>query len=327
MKLRFLVLVLPLIAAACAGGTSSGRVETGGMQTVLVRPGESLDDLARRLNINPQDLIAANGLTAPYRVAAGQTLIVPVPKRYTVQKGDSLSKIAIKFNVSQSAVAQLNGLGPPYRLYPGRVLVLPDFHGQDDQPVVEESAATPPPVSQPKQAAVMPVPPPATTTTAQAGKPTDLSSPTALAPPISPAAQAASLEKSSDPIASASGFIWPLKGDIVSSFGPKAGGLHNDGINIAAAEGTPVKASAAGTVAYAGNDLKGFGNLVLIRHSNGWITAYAHLASMSVTKNQEVNAAQTIGTVGQTGSVDSPQLHFELRHGKEAVDPTGKLSG
>ena len=85
------------------------------------------------------------------------------------------------------------------------------------------------------------------------------------------------------------------------------------------------KAAAAGTVAYAGNDLKGFGNLVLIRHSDGWITAYAHLASMTVAKGDEVNAAQVIGAVGQTGSVDSPQLHFELRHGKEAVDPTGKL--
>jgi murein DD-endopeptidase MepM/ murein hydrolase activator NlpD len=139
--------------------------------------------------------------------------------------------------------------------------------------------------------------------------------------------QTAAVEKPPEPTASASGFTWPLKGEIVSSFGPKVGGLHNDGINIAAAEGTPVKAAAAGTVAYAGDDLKGFGNLVLIRHSDGWITAYAHLATMNVTKGDEVNAAQTIGTVGQTGSVDSPQLHFELRHGKEAIDPTGKLSG
>ena len=319
MKGRYFALALIFLVAACASNSPT-RLETGGMQTVLVRPGETIDDLARRLNISPQDLIAANGLTAPYRLSGGQTLIVPVPKRYTVQKGDSLSKIAMKFNVSQSAVANLNHLSPPYRLLVGKQLVLPDFHGQDAQPLTTDSAAA---NADSKHAAPI-LPPPSTAQTAD-GK-TDRSSPVALAPPAAPM-QTVSTEKPPEPVASASGFTWPLKGEIVSSFGPKAGGLHNDGINIAAAEGTPVKAAAAGTVAYAGNDLKGFGNLVLIRHSDGWITAYAHLASMSVQKGDEVNAAQAIGTVGQTGSVDSPQLHFELRHGKEAIDPTGKLSG
>ena len=120
--------------------------------------------------------------------------------------------------------------------------------------------------------------------------------------------------------------MWPVHGSIASGFGPKPGGLHNDGINIAAPEGTPVVAAQAGTVAYAGNELKGFGNLILIRHANGWVTAYAHLASMSVKKGDAVKAGQGIGAVGQTGTIDSPQLHFELRHGKDAVDPTGKLS-
>jgi murein DD-endopeptidase MepM/ murein hydrolase activator NlpD len=309
MKFRYLFLILPLIVAACASGPT--RMETGGMQTVLVRPGETIDDLAKRLNISPRDLIEANGLTPPYKVAGGETLIVPVPKHYTVKKGDSVSKIAERFNVSQIAIAQLNHLSPPYTLRIGQNLTLPDFHGQDPQPITTAVASVP--ATQPKQ-------PPAAAAPATPDT-TDRSSPAALAPPV----QTAAIEKPSEPNAAASGFIWPLKGEIVSGFGPKAGGLHNDGINIAAAEGTPVKASAAGTVAYAGDDLKGFGNLVLIRHSDGWITAYAHLASMTVSKGEEVNAAQVIGTVGQTGSVDSPQLHFELRHGKEAVDPTGKL--
>jgi len=120
---------------------------------------------------------------------------------------------------------------------------------------------------------------------------------------------------------SAGRFRWPARGSILSEFGPKPGGLHNDGINISAAKGSSVVAAENGVVAYAGNELRGFGNLLLIRHADGWMTAYAHLDDMLVDRGAKVTRGQKIGTVGSSGSVSAPQLHFELRRGSRAVDP------
>lgn len=120
-------------------------------------------------------------------------------------------------------------------------------------------------------------------------------------------------------------FLTPVKGSILSGFGPKPGGQHNDGLNIAAAKGTPVVAADNGVVAYAGNELRGFGNLLLIRHADGWVTAYAHLDRIDVERGAEVKRGQRIGAVGQSGGVPAPQLHFEVRKGSQAVDPKGMM--
>jgi murein DD-endopeptidase MepM/ murein hydrolase activator NlpD len=114
---------------------------------------------------------------------------------------------------------------------------------------------------------------------------------------------------------------------VVAGFGPNGSGQNNDGINIAAAAGTPVRAAEGGTVIYTGNELAAFGNLILVRHAGGWVTAYGHLGSISVQKGATVNQGQTIGTVGQTGSVTAPQLHFEVRQGSKPVDPENYLGG
>ena len=124
---------------------------------------------------------------------------------------------------------------------------------------------------------------------------------------------------------SPSPFAWPVSGPVISGFGPKPGGLHNDGINIAVAEGTPITASAPGEVVYAGNQLRGFGNLVLIRHAGGWVTAYAHASVLWVETGARVAQGQRIGAVGQTGSVSSPQLHFQIREDAVPVDPRRHL--
>jgi hypothetical protein len=121
-------------------------------------------------------------------------------------------------------------------------------------------------------------------------------------------------------------FDWPLRGRIVADFGPQLGGQQNDGINIAAAEGTPVMAASDGVVAYAGNELKGYGNLVLIRHSNGFVTAYAHTSEILVKRFQSVKRGEMIAKVGKTGYVSEPQLHFEIRNGSTPVDPRRFLS-
>lgn len=121
-------------------------------------------------------------------------------------------------------------------------------------------------------------------------------------------------------------FIWPVRGKVISPFGPKSNGLHNDGINIAAELGAPIYASADGVVVYAGNDLKGYGNMVILRHENGWMTAYAHANQLMVDQNTRVRQGQKIATVGATGSVESAQLHFGLRNGKTPVDPAQYLN-
>jgi murein DD-endopeptidase MepM/ murein hydrolase activator NlpD len=122
-------------------------------------------------------------------------------------------------------------------------------------------------------------------------------------------------------------FIWPVQGKVLSGFGSKPGGLVNDGINIAAPAGTPVRASQDGTVAYAGNELRGYGNLLLLRHDNGWVTAYAHNSELLVGRGDKVKRGQVISRVGESGSVGEPQLHFEMRQGTRSVDPTRYLAG
>ena len=120
-------------------------------------------------------------------------------------------------------------------------------------------------------------------------------------------------------------FMWPVKGTVISNFGSIGKGRNNDGINIKAPLGTAVKCADAGTVAYAGNELKGFGNLILVKHNDGWITAYAHNDKILVKKGQKVRRGEKIATVGSTGGVNSPQLHFEIRAGKKAVNPRSYL--
>lgn len=116
-------------------------------------------------------------------------------------------------------------------------------------------------------------------------------------------------------------FPWPVNGRLLAGYGVANGQVHNQGINIAAPLGTPVRSIDAGTVAYVGNEIKGYGNLVLVKHANGWISAYAHLDGIIVKKGDMVSAGQVIAKVGDTGGVGEPQLHFELRRGSKPVDP------
>jgi murein DD-endopeptidase MepM/ murein hydrolase activator NlpD len=135
------------------------------------------------------------------------------------------------------------------------------------------------------------------------------------APQPAPAAEESSADKAD--------FRWPARGRVIQGFTGKGG---NEGINIAVPEGTPVKAAEGGTVAYAGNELKGYGNLVLIRHPNGYVSAYAHNGALNVKRGDTIKRGQVVATAGQTGNVSSPQLHFELRKGSTPVDPTPYLN-
>ena len=124
------------------------------------------------------------------------------------------------------------------------------------------------------------------------------------------------------PQISSKGFMWPVQGPVISNYGPKQAGYHNDGVNIRAPKGSSVVAAESGVVVHANNKLKGYGNLILIKHQNGWVTAYAHNDKLLVKKGDQVSRGQTVAQVGSTGRVDSPQLHFEMRKGSRAVNPT-----
>lgn len=147
-------------------------------------------------------------------------------------------------------------------------------------------------------------------------------------PEMMPATQAKPIEKQVSSQVASGQFIWPVEGGkLLAGFGPKAGGAYNDGLNIAAREGNPVFAAADGKVIYAGNELRGYGNMVIVKHSGGFVTAYAHTSRMLVRKGDMVKQGEQIALVGRSGGVDQPQLHFSLRQNKEPVDPMAYLPG
>lgn len=125
--------------------------------------------------------------------------------------------------------------------------------------------------------------------------------------------------------AAVSSWQWPVNGPVTEKFGQKAEGVVNEGIVIAAAEGTPIKAAQAGEVAFVGKDTKNYGNIVILRHANGDMTSYSHAKSISVTKGEKVASGATIGFVGKSGNAKAPQLHFAVREGKTSIDPLTKL--
>ena len=148
-----------------------------------------------------------------------------------------------------------------------------------------------------------------------------------LATPSAPGGGRTIRSRPTEPAGAMPSFRWPVRGRVIAGFGPKPNGLQNDGINLAVPEGTPIKAAEDGVVAYAGNELKGYGNLVLVRHANGFVTAYANASEIMVKRGDTVKRGQVIAKSGQTGNVTSPQLHFEIRKGATPVDPSQYLSG
>lgn len=260
---------------------------------------------------------------APAPVVSGATAERP-PEWVTVQRGDTLSDIAHAHHIPLRMLAEANGLSLPYRIQLGRTLMIPGA-GQPKTPV--SLAASP---STEQQVAAAPLPPvvsPSAEPKGDAAVPAANPSGTAAPPPIAePSPQSDALPPASSsatpPAAHSSGaFLWPVRGRILAAYGPRGDGTHNDGINIGAPRGTAVEAVDAGVVAYTGNELRGYGNLILIRHANGWISAYAHCDQLLVQRGEKVARGQVIGRVGSTGNVREPQLHFELRHGHQPVDP------
>lgn len=264
-----------------------------GSSSVIVRKGDTLYSISRRYNVPIKDMINANRLRPPYTLYVGQKLRLPTKQYHIVRRGESLYGIARQYNVDVTSLSRVNNLQTPYSLSPGQKLLLPASVSS------AAGSAT------------------AASSKATANAAQNTSKRTSYQRPAESYTPPASTRKTK--------FMWPVNGTVVSGFGNLGSGRKNDGINIKAALGTAVKAADSGTVAYAGNELKGFGNLILIKHSDGWITAYAHCDRLFVKKGQKVARGEKIATVGSSGSVTTPQLHFEVRAGKKAVNPRSYL--
>ena len=257
---------------------------------VTVREGDNLYSIAARYRVPPTSIIRDNELGPPYMVVVGQVLTLSPRRTHTVGPEDSVHTISQRYAVSQYQLAEANELETPFELSVGQKLILPDsqdFSVLDSQPDARSIQVA------------------------------ALTTPSAPAGPSVPAAPRKNFVAPSG----VGDFRWPVKGEIITEFGPAARGVHNDGVNIAAAEGTSVLSAARGTVAFVGEGIKSFGTLILIKHDGGIITAYAHLGEVLVSEGDVIEAGQQIATVGSTGKVDSPQLHFEIRQARQPVDP------
>ena len=312
---------------------------------VTVRRGQTLYSIARANGLSVQRLAAANGISYPYELKVGQRLRIPgvsnpvspaptVPVRtadtgmpqaqpvraeaeqrnfgasrptvHRVAPGETLFSLGRKYGINPYRIAAYNGLSRNVQLKVGQVVRIPASSSGRSGRIAYSS----PPITKPTPPARKP------STEQQQRKDTERIVQTDPVPP----APSADRETPARPEL-ANGFRWPVRGRVISTFGEKPNGVRNEGINIAVPEGADVHAASDGVVAYAGNELKGYGNLVLIRHRNGWVTAYAHNKELFVKRGDRVRRGQVIAKAGSTGSVKTPQLHFELRKGASAVDP------
>jgi len=265
---------------------------------VEVQPGDTVYAIARRYDVSPQGVIRENRLAAPYSLTIGQALklpngaarlaapantrqVVARDRLYNVKPGDTLYSISRRSNVPVQTIVAANYLEIPYTLNVGQNLLIPQSSKRLAHSTYKATAA-------PRNL-------------------TDIARQASYTPPAAAPSKAL--------------FEWPVRGAVISSYGPGDLGRHNDGVNIAAPAGTPVRAAADGEIVYRGDELDGYGNLLLVKHSDGFVTAYAHTDAMLVRKGQKVHQGQVIAKVGQTGSVSSPQLHFEIRQDLKSVNP------
>jgi murein DD-endopeptidase MepM/ murein hydrolase activator NlpD len=326
-------------------------------QVHTVASGDTLYSISRRYAVDTTALVRANDLREPYGLRVGQLLVlpgtvaeansepappVPAPKPVTVVSRSGEVKVAAlpppPKAVPASPIPVMPVPAPPVPAPP--VPAMPAVTNPPTLPsapsVAPAAVAKPEPLKAeaPKPEPLKPITPPV----AKVEPPKPVSPVKADAEEVEvgepatplPAPEAPVKKPSRDEVVAAlptppprggRSFQWPATGRIIATFGPQERGLHNDGINIAAPKGTPVRAAENGVVAYAGDEIRGFGNLLLIRHADGFMTAYAHNEVLLVNRGDTIRRGQVIARVGQSGNVATPQLHFEIRKGTQAVDP------
>ena len=322
-----------------APATKSAWNWNGGT-AIIVKHGDTIDGLVAKYGVPASAIAEANNLPNGTALRPGQRLVIPKydvtgsttprvasnaphqpaptigapatsgPYVHVVEPGETLMALSRKYHKSLSEIARANNIPAGTMVKVGDRIMIPGVHAATQR---QAAAVEPPktpvvkPTVQQKVASIPAVPAPATTPTANV---------------LTPAAQHPEPEKAKhDVTAAMPSFRWPVRGRVIAGFGPKPSGQQNDGINVSVPEGTPIKAADDGVVAYAGNELKTYGNLVLIRHPNGYVTAYAHASEIMVKRDDTVKRGQIIAKAGQTGTVAGPQLHFEIRKGSTPVDP------
>ncbi|MBR2286389.1 MAG: peptidoglycan DD-metalloendopeptidase family protein [Alphaproteobacteria bacterium] len=285
---------------------------------------------APKVENKPETKPVAKQDTKPITTGRATTTRVELSE-VKVTPGDTLYSLSRKYSIPVNDLAVMNNLTPPFALYAGQSVRVPNL-GQaqvrvaDNTTAKASSSATKTPAAQ-KSAPATPKQAKANTaheqpkSTPKQNKKTEQTKPQQQKTPAKQSTGNAVKKLPAIAARSSSRFSWPIRGKILSGYGSKSKGLFNDGINIAAKRGASVSAAENGAVAYAGNEVKGMGNLIIIQHSDGWMTVYAHMDSLAVRRGARVSVGQKIGTVGQTGKVDQPQLHFEIRRGTKAYNP------
>ena len=306
----------------------SGHWTWDGGTPVAVAPGDTVETIARRYGVPASVIIKTNNLSSAQSLRSGQQLVIPryvqashapaAPKTvpaatslgsagvHVVATGETLSRISRIYGKPVTEIAKANNIDVNARLNVGDRLIIPGRHSAAN---ANAGAAV---------AESKPVPPTAEPEAKQSAS---------VYTQVADAADGKEATKVAEAAGSLPKFRWPANGRIISAYGPMTNGQQNDGINIAVPENTPVKAAEDGVVAYAGNELKGYGNLVLVRHPNGYVTAYAHAKELLVKRGDQVKRGQVIARSGQSGNVNAPQLHFEIRKGAAPLDPTKFLNG
>ena len=341
------------VPAASASADNKG-------EQIEVQPGDTLFKLSKRHQVAIAELMSVNGLSGP-NLKPGQKLYLPANRApmkpmprtaatvaaaapadlpadwkgsYTVKSGDVLYNIARQNKIKLEDLQRYNGITDVRKVKPGMVLHMPGT--ASDTPETVASAAPAPstsvsvkPPAEAVKDAVSASTPAADATSAPKllnGASTAGERVAAVAPPVTTVTDASpatpAVAPGSAAVAANGKLRWPVQGKIISNFGQRTDGTHNDGVNLAVPMGTEVHAAEDGTVAYAGSELKGYGNLILLRHDNGWVTAYAHSDELLVKRGDRVKRGQVVSKAGKTGSVDQPQVHFEVRQGQKPVDPS-----
>lgn len=292
-------------------------VGAGVRTTPQVRPDRTaIAKATQPASVAPMSQQAA-AAPAPATAASSETV-----GTYTVRQGDSLYAIAARHKIKVLDLQRTNDISDVRKVKPGMVLKLPGVAGVPAQTAAASAGETIQPETRIVRSPAPPAPGPASVRMLN-DAPSRMAAvePSATTSDASPAPAPAAAPAFSQP----GKLRWPVKGRILQGFGPRSDGSHNDGVDIAVPAGTDVLAAENGVVAYAGNEVRTYGNLVLIRHDNGWVTAYAYNDKLLVQRGDRVKRGQPIAKAGKTGAADQPQVHFEVRVGSKPVDPTGHL--
>ncbi len=287
---------------------------------IIVKKGDTIYSIAKSTKVPLKDLILRNKLTAPFKISIGDKILIPNTAFHLVKKKDTIYSISKKYGVSLNSLVKLNKIEVPYTLLIGQKVLLPASISNENEKniahVIKDKSKTKIIISNSKSQQKE-------ISTIKVTKEEKL---------ISKNKEVTKEQKEiidrlvikPDPLSSRK-FKWPTKGTVIAEYNIKTSGLRNNGINISAVIGTPVFAANNGVIAYAGNELKGLGNLIIIKHDKNYMTIYAHNDEILVKKGDKVNKGSKIATVGKTGRVSTPQLHFEIRYKTKSINPRDLL--